>query len=140
MFDELEQPEEKKPTDYTGVIIGAAMLPVIFLFSHFGKQEQGLVISIVLGATFLAVKIRWDLRKHLWFWATIVSLLAMQFYLLFAVQWPQGWLASVGRLHAVGLLPIGLAVLLITLGFVALAGKLFSKGSASDSDEESSGT
>jgi len=135
MFEQLEEPEEKKPTDYTGVIIGAAMLPVIFLFSHLGKIEQGLVVSIVLGTTFLAVKIRWDLRKHLWFWATIVLVLAAQLYVLFAVQLPRGWLASVGRLHAIGLLPIGVADLLITLGFVALAGKFFPKGSASDDDE-----
>jgi len=84
----------------------------------------------------LAVKIRWKLRRHVCFWATIVIVLALHVYLLFVVQLPNGWLAELGRLHAIGLLSIGVAHLLIILGAVGLAEKLFSNGSSPDDEGE----
>src|ERR1035441_3449302 len=98
---------EKKPTDYTGVIIGAILLPVLLLFIYLGKEDMGRTVCVVLGMIMLAIRIRWDLRKRFWFWGIIICLLALHVPLFFIVQWPNGWLP------AIGLLPIGVADCLI---------------------------
>jgi hypothetical protein len=134
MFEQCEEPEEKKPTDYTGLIIGATLLPVFLLFVHLGNPDMGLAVFVALGMVMLAVKIRWKLRKHVWFWAAIVLVLALHAYLLFVVQLPHGWLAELGKLHAIGLLPVGFADFLITLGAIGLAQKFFSNSSSSDEE------
>jgi hypothetical protein len=115
---------EGKRTDYTGVIIVALLLPVYLVFYFLGMEEIGRSVSIVLGMTMLAVRVRWDLRKHFWFWAVIVLVLALHVPLLFLVRWPQGYH---GWLPAIGTLPIGIADLLIILGAVRFVEKFMVK-------------
>jgi hypothetical protein len=116
---------QKKPTDYTGVIIGALLLPVYFAFDVFlGQEELGRSVFIVLGMVMLAIKVRWDLRKRVWFWAIIVFVLLLHVPLLFVFRWPQGFH---GWLPAIGTLPIGLADLLIILGAVQFVEKFMVK-------------
>jgi hypothetical protein len=112
MFEQLEEPEEKKPTNYTGVIIGIALLPVMILFTHLHKDDLGMAVYIVLGATILAVGIRWELKKRVWFWATIVFVLALHAYLLFVIQLPPGWFATIWSFHAISMLPIASRIFL----------------------------
>jgi hypothetical protein len=40
--------EAKGLTDYTGLKIGAILLPVLLLFAYFGKEDMGLAVLIVL--------------------------------------------------------------------------------------------
>ncbi|MEO7043269.1 MAG: hypothetical protein ABI035_13490 [Gemmatimonadaceae bacterium] len=78
---------EKKPTDYTGVIIGAILLPVYFVFDVFlGQEEMGRSVSVVLGMVPLAIRVRWDLRRCVWFWAVIVFVLLLHIPLLFLLR------------------------------------------------------
>jgi hypothetical protein len=111
----------KKPTDYTGVIIAAILAPVYLIFYLLGQEEMGRSVFIVLGMTMLAIRVRWDLRRHFWFWAIIVVLLALHIPLLFLVRWPHGWLPAIGTL------PIGLADVLIILGAVRFVEKFIVK-------------
>jgi cell division protein FtsW (lipid II flippase) len=116
---------QKKPTDYTGVIIGALVLPVYFAFDVFlGQEELGRSVAIILGTVMFAIKVRWDLRKRVWFWAIIVFVLLLHVPLLFVFRWPQGFH---GWLPAIGTLPIGLADLLIILGAVQFVEKFMVK-------------
>lgn len=124
-FD-YERPKEKEPTDYTGLVIAAILAPVLVLFLCFGKVDLGLTVFIVLGMILLAVKIRWSLRKHVWFWATIVLILALHVPLFFIVRWPQGKTPTIAYT-----LPFGIADFFIILGALGLAEKLFSKDSSS---------
>ncbi len=120
----MAETTKRKRTDYTGVIIGAIVTPVYILFWLYGKEELGRSAAIVLAMTMIAVRVRWDLRKRLWFWAIILSLLALHVPLLFLFRWPHGYH---GWLPAVGTLPIGLADVLIILGAVRLVEKLLVK-------------
>lgn len=129
MFD-YDPPKEKGPVDYTGLKIVAILAPVFFLFVFLGNADMGLAACIVLGMIMLAIKIRWNLRKHLWFWAIIVLILALHVPLVFMVRWPQG---NVPTLFYT--MPIGIADFLIILGAVGLAEKLFSKNSSNDEKE-----
>src|ERR1035437_9720615 len=91
MFDyEQPPPEEKEPTDYTGLKIGAVLVPVIILFAYLGNADMGLTVFIVLGMTIFAIKLRWRLRKHVWFWPIIVFILALHVPLFSIIRWPQG--------------------------------------------------
>jgi hypothetical protein len=114
----------KKPTDYTGVIIAAILAPVYLVFYLLGKEEMGRSVFIVLGMTMLAIRVRWDLRHRVWFWAVIVLVLAAHIPLLFFVHWPEGYR---GWLPAIGTLPIGLADVLIILGVVYFVEKFILK-------------
>ena len=119
----------RKRTDYTGLIILALVAPVYVLFIYLGKEELGRSVAIVLGMTMIAIRVRWDLRRRLWFWAIIVSLLALHVPLLFLFRWPQGYH---GWLPAVGTLPIGLADVLIILGAVHLVEKFIARPPAGE--------
>lgn len=75
----------------------------------------------------VAIKIRWNLRKHVWFWATIAFILALHAPLFLIVRWPQGNLPTIFYT-----LPIGIADFLIISGALRLAEKLLSEDSFSD--------
>jgi hypothetical protein len=124
IFDDYA-PKEKEPTDYTGLIIAACLAPVLVLFLYFGKVDLGLTVDIVLGMIMLAIKIRWNLRKHVWFWATIILILALHVPLFFIVRWPFGKIPTLAYT-----MPFGFADFLVILGALGLAEKLFSKDSS----------
>jgi hypothetical protein len=128
---EYYPPEEQRPTDWSGTIIGLMLLPVLFFFIYIGKAELGFTACIVLAMSMLAVRLRWKLRKHVWFWATIVLILALHVPLLFIVRWPQSNVPTI-----VYSLPLGTVDFLLIMGAISLAQKAFSKGSSPDEERE----
>jgi hypothetical protein len=116
-----DEPEEPKPTDYTYGIILAVMLPAFFYFRHIGKTDLGLSVGICLAMCIIAIRIRWDLRKRLWFWGIVAFVLALHVPLLLIIQWPHAWVPGIA------LLPIGLADVLIILGAVGFVEKFIVK-------------
>jgi hypothetical protein len=124
MFD-YDPPKAKEPVDYTGLKIGAILVPVFVLFVFLGNADLGLTVCIVLGMMMLAIKIRWNLRKHVWFWAVIVFILALHIPLFLIVRWPQGKLPTIFYT-----MPLGIADFLIISGALGLAERLLSKGSS----------
>ena len=125
MFD-FDPPKEKGPVDYTGLKIGGILAPVFFLITFLSNADIGLAACIVLGMVLLAIKLRWHLRKHLWFWAVIGFVLALHLPLVLMVRSPQG---NVPTLFYT--MPLGIADFLIISGLVALAERFFSKGPSS---------
>jgi lysylphosphatidylglycerol synthetase-like protein (DUF2156 family) len=121
MLEQITEPKEKKRTDYSGVIIGAILLPLLLTFIHFGKEDIGRSVFICLGAVMLAIRIRWDLRKHFWFWAIIVLVLLLNLPLILLVRWPSGWVPAIEQL------PLAVAECLITVGAVRLGEMLMGK-------------
>jgi hypothetical protein len=118
-------PKEKESVDYTGVKIGAILVPVFLLFVFLGNADMGLTACIVLGVITLAIKIHWNLRKHVWFWAIILFILALHVPLLFIVRWPQGKVPTIAYT-----MPLGIADFLIISGALRLAEKFLSKDSS----------
>jgi hypothetical protein len=130
MFD-YETPKEQKPTDWSGTIIGAMLLPVLFFFIYIGKAELGFTACIVLAMFLIAVRLRWKLRKHVWFWATIVLILALHVPLLFIVRWPETNVPTI-----VYSMPLATVEFLLMMGAISLAKKVFSMGSSPDEEDE----
>jgi hypothetical protein len=124
MFD-YDPPKEKEAVDYTGLKIVGILAPVFFLITFLSNADIALAACIVLGMVMLAIKLRWHLRKHLWFWAVIGFILALHIPLVLIVRWPQG---NVPTLFYT--MPLGIADFLIISGAVRLAEKLFLKNSS----------
>ena len=132
MFNyEQPPPEEKQPTDYTGLILGLCLVPVFILVAYLSDPDTALAACVVLGVISFAVKLRWHLRKQFWFWGVIVLILAIQSPLIFVVRRPQG---NVPTLFYT--MPVGIVDLLITLGAVDVADRFFSKSPSSDDEDE----
>jgi hypothetical protein len=131
MFDYIEPPpENKEPTDYTGPKIVAILAPVFFLFVYLGKAEMGFTVIIVLGMVMAAIKLRWKLHKHVWFWAAIAFILLLHIPLLSIVRWPDTKIPTIFYS-----MPIGFVDFFLIMGAIGLAEKLFSKGSSSNDEE-----
>jgi hypothetical protein len=129
MFD-YETPKEKGPADWSGTIIGAMLLPVLFLFIYLDKAEIGFTACIVLAMFMIAVKLRWKLRRYIWFWATIIFVLFLHVPFLFLVHWPQSSVPTIAYS-----LPLGVVDFLLITGAISLAQKVFSKGSTPDEED-----
>lgn len=121
MFD-YYPPDPPPPVDYTGLKILAVVAPLFFLFVFLGKREMGLTVCIVLGLIIFAIKLRWNLRKHVWFWATIVLVLALHVPLFFIIHWPHTNAPTIAYT-----MPFGIADFLIMLGAIGLAEKIFKR-------------
>jgi hypothetical protein len=131
MFDyEQSPPERPGRADWKGTIIGALLSPVFFFFVYLGNAEIGFTVSIVLGMVILAIKLRWKLRRHAWFWVTIALILALHIPFLFIVRWPQTNIPTIAFS-----LPLGIADFLLISGAISLAEKVFSKGHSSDEED-----
>jgi hypothetical protein len=129
MFDYEEAPKEKSRTDWSGTIIGVSLWPVFFIFVFLGKAELGFNVMLVLGMVVLAVRLRWKLRSHAWFWATIVLVLLLHIPFLFLVHWPQTNVPTIAYS-----LPLGIADFLLISGAISLAQKVFGNGSSDDEE------
>ena len=129
MFD-YESPKEKEPVDYTGLKLAALVSPVFFLITFLYNADAGLAACIVLGVMFFAIKLRWHLRKHAWFWAIIAVIFALHVPLVFMVQWPKN---APTIFYA---MPIGIADFLIISGALKFAENLMSNGSPSNDENE----
>jgi len=103
--------KQKRRTDYTGVIIGVILSPILIFFVHEGKEGLGRSVFIALGVVMVGARLRWDLRRHLWFWAAVVLALVLQAPMLL-IRWPAGWVP------AVVMLPYALVDCLLFLGLV----------------------
>lgn len=132
MFND-DAPKEESSTDWTGTIIGALLLPVLFFFISIGKGELGFTACIVLGLSMIAVRLRWDLRRHVWFWATVILILTLHIPLLLVVRWPESNVPTLAYA-----LPLGIADFGLIMAGISLAQKIFSKGPSSDEKDESS--
>jgi hypothetical protein len=107
--------------------MGALVLPVLFLFAYLGKLEMGFTVSIVLLVTMIAIKLRWNLRRHAWFWGTVALILALHIPFLSLVQLPQ---TNVPTL--VFAIPLGIVDFFLISGAISLAEKLFSEDNSSE--------
>ena len=125
----MADPEEQVPSDGSFVLVAAAFtLSVFLLFRQFGRVDLALPICICLGGVLFAVRMRWDLRRRFWFWATLVLVLLLHVPLIIMVPFPR---ITVNRIT---LLPFGVADFLIFFGAVRLVERLIVKSPPADEE------
>jgi hypothetical protein len=106
---------------YIGIWIVAILLPLYFAFFYAGRPDTGKYVCIGVGMHLIAIWINWDLRRQLWFWTTIATLLAIHIPLLLIVPWPSRWIP------AMSVLPFGVADCALILGVIALMERLMKR-------------
>lgn len=119
--------EDPGSVTYSLVMIAfASMIFVVFFCRHIGRTDLGLPISLYLGMIMAAIRIRWDLRRQVWFWVTVSITLLLHIPLVLALRLPNM------QFNRVTLLPIGLADCFIILGIVRLVERFMAKNGTSD--------
>ena len=114
----MAEETEQKLSKYTGLIIAALLVPLYLLFLYLDKPDVGLTAFYCLGTILFAIKIRWELRKHAWFWAVMAVVLALHVPLIVYWRWPDRWIPGIA------LMPFALADIAIILGIVRVAERL----------------
>jgi hypothetical protein len=126
-----EHPEgAREPTDYTGLKIAAILMPVFFLATYLSNKDVALTVCIAVGMIMLAIKLRWRLRKHVWFWAIVVFILALHIPLFFLIRWHHGNIPTIAFS-----LPMGIVDFLLIMGAIGVAERFFQTGSSSDEEQ-----
>jgi hypothetical protein len=122
--DKDEEKESKEQENSSGriyVVFWVILLPVYFLVRHIGGSDTALTATLCLATVMVAVGICWDLRKHIWFWAVTVLMLALHIPLILMLHWPHYWIPGVA------LTPIGFADCMIIVGIIRLIQKFIVK-------------
>lgn len=122
---------------YTGLIIAALLAPVYLVFVYFDKPDIGLTASYCLVPLLFAIRIRWELRKHAWFWVVMTIVLALHVPLIVSWHWPNRWIPGLA------LLPLAAADCAIILGILKIAERLAGAkedGGETPEDEGTKGT
>ena len=117
-----------KLTTKAALVLILCTLPFSFLFDYLVGPAKGRAAWISVGMIATAVWIYWDLRKRVWFWATITILVLLHVPLVLFVPW------SNTDYPGVVLLPIGLLDLAIVYGCIKLVEKVMNKSSKSEQD------
>ena len=63
------------------------MVPAFFLFALLGDPGRGRAGAISVGVSMTAIRACWNLRKHIWFWATAAILIALHVFLILLIPW-----------------------------------------------------
>ena len=104
-LDDIITAEDKKTRlPWSGVlcvIFGA--IPLILLFAHFGKSAFALPTLDSAAMVAIVIAMRWQLRRHLWFWMTMTVFAALHLALVLFVPWTDKWNP------AIVIIPLGIA-------------------------------
>ncbi len=91
--------------------------PLGLLFFYLGGPARGIGAWICAGIILIAMRARWDLRNHLWFWMAILTAVILQVPFILFVPWMDSHLSHVS------LLPFGILDYAIAYGCIKLAEK-----------------
>jgi hypothetical protein len=98
------------------VVVGA--LAVLILFDHFGQLALARPTMISAAMVVIAIAMRWQLKRHVWFWITIIVFAALHVPLILFIPWTTRWVP------ALAIIPIGIADLCTMLRVLSVVGKL----------------
>ena len=97
------------------VIVGA--LGVLIFFDHFGQLALARPTMISAAMVVIAIAMRWKLKRHVWFWITMIIFAALHVPLILFVPWTTKWVP------ALAIIPIGMADLYLMLWVLSVVGK-----------------
>jgi hypothetical protein len=114
---------ERSPREVTpklGYLALLCALPVFILFTVFGKWEEGIGAWICTTIVFMVAGVRWDLRRHFWFWIIIGLGLLLQAPLVLLIPWKNP------NLMWITVLPVGILDYFVVYYCLKLTEKLTS--------------
>ena len=103
-----EKPDEEKAerkkqltTWLWSIAVAALTSPLFFLFNSVGKSGTGRAAWLSAMTILLAMNLRWELRKYLWFWLTMACIVGAHIPLVLLVPWTSRWVPALGQLPIV---------------------------------------
>jgi len=93
-------------------------------FDHFGRLDLAVPALFGIAVFGIAIAVKWKLRRHVWFWITMMAIVALHIVLVVAVPWPTSWIP------AIVLVPIGAADLYLMLVIVVFVQKYMERPKA----------
>ena len=87
---------QKLRLPWWGVLTWMAFcLPVVLLFDHYGRMYMALPTLNCLAVLSFLVFLRWNLRRHVWFWITMAIIAALHVLLIWRIPWTAKWVPAV---------------------------------------------
>ena len=83
--NQVERP--RKLSAGVAYLIALCSSPIMLIFWLLGGLETGIGAWVCFTFVLLVVRIRWDLRRYVWFWVTIVLALLLQIPLVLEIPW-----------------------------------------------------
>ncbi|MBB5061459.1 hypothetical protein HDF16_006195 [Granulicella aggregans] len=97
----------------------AVCLPVVSLLNHVSRLELALPILGSLAIFLFPLGLKWDLKRRIWFWVTVLGLIILHVPLILFVPWTAKWVSPI----VTG--GIASADLCLLLGILSAIGRLF---------------
>jgi hypothetical protein len=97
------------------IIAGTILLGLLFL--EFGRLDLARPSLVTAATIVLAIIMRWKLRRHVWFWITMIVLATLHVPLILFVPWTTKWIP------AMVIIPIGITDLYLMLWVLSVVGK-----------------
>ena len=112
-------PEDKKMRlPWWGVLcIILGGLPVAYLFDHFGNLALARPTLCSAGMVGVVIAMRWQLRRHAWFWITMAVVVCLHVPLILFVPWTNKWVP------AIVIVPIAIADVYLMLAILSVVGE-----------------
>jgi len=75
----------------------------------------------------VAIAMKWKLRRHVWFWITIIFIVTLHVLLISFVPWTTKWVP------AFAIIPLGIADLYVMLAVISVVGKFVERPKTTES-------
>ena len=96
--------------------------PILFIFGYLGDWDKGIGAWFCAVLMLMVIRARWDLRRYVWFWITIVFGGALQVPFIQLVPWGNRNLTGISGL------PVALLDYGIVYGCVKLVERAVARG------------
>jgi hypothetical protein len=115
--EEIAETRKRIASFLWAITVAVLTSPLFFLFDSFGKPGNGRAAWFSAMTILIAMNVRWELRKHIWFWLTMLCIVVEHVPLVLFVPWTSRWIP------AVGILPIVVVDIALIFGCLYLVEK-----------------
>ena len=86
--------KKKRGTLLWSIALAIITSPVCLVFYYFGEPGKGRAAWFFLIVLVISAKVRWELRKHSWFWVTIAAIAIVESLMVMYVPWTSKWIPA----------------------------------------------
>ena len=90
-------------TSSWALLAALCLSPLYFIFRYFDDSGRGLAATLCAIAVTFAARNCWEFKKYIWFWITIVFLVALQVPIVLLIPWTNRSYPAAARLPFVAL-------------------------------------
>lgn len=113
--DDLKRAQRMRLPWWGVLCVMAGVAPFVILLGNAGRLQLALPIIAAVSALGFAIAIKWRLRRHPWFWATIAVFAVIQAFAVVYIPWTTEWVPAI---VTTGIAVVDLYVMLWIVSFV----------------------